>query len=72
MKKKLKYDYHHRLPISRGGTDTFPENNLVKVSKNRHAHWHALFANRSVESIVDELNKVWIRPDYKLTISCSE
>jgi len=67
MKKKKKFDYHHRLPQSRGGTDSYPEGNLVRVSKQRHAHWHALFANRDVESIIAELNSVWLPPNVKLT-----
>lgn len=70
MKKKKKVDYHHRLSQALGGTDEFPCGNLVRVSKSRHAHWHALFSgNRSLESIVDELNKVWIDTRYKLVIT---
>lgn len=69
-KKKNRFDYHHRLPQSRGGTDYYPLGNLVKVNKVRHAHWHALFANRSVESIVEELNSVWLDPRIKLEIQC--
>lgn len=68
-KKGQRYDHHHRLPRSRGGTDEYPKGNLVRVSKVRHAHWHALFANRSLESIVAELNKVWIDPQMKLVIT---
>ena len=68
MKKCKKKDYHHRLPQSKGGTDTFPHNNLVEVSVTRHRHWHAIFANRDLESIVRELNNVWIDPRFKLKI----
>ncbi len=68
-KKKNRFDYHHRLPQSQGGTDTYPHNNVVRVSKIRHAHWHALWANRDVESIVREMNLLWIDPRYKLTIT---
>lgn len=68
MKKCKKTNEHHRLPTSRGGTDTFPHNNMVTVSVTRHAHWHALFSNRDLESIVKELNNVWIDSRYKLKI----
>lgn len=68
MKKKAKTDYHHRLPRSRGGTDFFPEGNLVRVNKVRHANWHRLWADRSLEEIVDEMNELWIDPRYKLVI----
>lgn len=71
-KKGKRYDYHHRLPQSQGGTDTYPEDNLIRVSKVRHAHWHALFANRSLESIVAEMNSVWIDPRFQLYIGISE
>lgn len=71
MKKKSKRDEHHRLSQALGGTDEYPEGNIVTVSKVRHRHWHALFdGNRTLESIVYELNEVWIRPDKKLII-CS-
>lgn len=71
-KKKDRYDFHHRLPVSRNGTDTFPTGNLKRVNKVRHAHFHALFTNRSVESIVDELNEVWLDPRVKLVITIRE
>jgi hypothetical protein len=67
-KKCRRFDYHHRLPQSRGGTDTYPAGNLVRVNKVKHAYWHALFANRELEDIVEELNRVWIDPRMKLTI----
>jgi hypothetical protein len=67
-RKRFRYDYHHRLPQSKGGTDYYPEGNLVRVNKVKHAHWHALFANRDLEDIVDELNNLWIDPRFKLTI----
>lgn len=67
-KRKNRYDMHHRLPQSKGGTDYHPLGNLVRVNKVRHAHWHALFADRDLRSIVEELNSVWIDPRYKLEI----
>lgn len=73
MKTKMKTDLHHRLPRLQNGTDTFPENNLVVVPKKRHAHWHALFSgNRTLESIVQELNNVWIDPRYEIFIKEKE
>ena len=69
MKTKYKYDIHHRLPRQQGGTNYFPSNNLKRVVKKRHAHWHSLFGGcRSLESIVKELNTVWIDPRYELVI----
>jgi len=69
MKKRNKKDNHHRLSKALGGSDTFPKFNLVEVPKHKHEAWHTLFAgHRSLESIVQELNLVWIRPDKKLII----
>jgi ribosomal protein L9 len=59
---------HHRLGQSNGGTDTFPENNVILVPRRKHQKFHALFGSMTVEQIVAELNEVWIDPRYKLVI----
>jgi len=68
MKKKAKFDNHHRLPRSRGGTDFYPKDNLIRVNKYRHANWHRLWADMSLEEIVEEMNRLWIDPRYELKI----
>lgn len=69
MKKRHRYDYHHRLPQAQGGTDNYPEGNLVRVNAIRHAHWSALFkGDTPLDSIVEELNNVWIDPRYELIL----
>lgn len=72
-KRGKRYDYHHRLSQRLGGTDEFPAGNLIGVSKVRHQHWHALFGgHRTLDSIVDELNSVWIDPRFELVLKLRE
>lgn len=69
MKQKYKKTNHHRLPRACGGTDDYPVGNVILVSKRRHEAYHQLFSGeRCLESIVNELNNVWIRPDKMLII----
>lgn len=57
---------HHRLPRSRGGTDTYPENNVILVQQNMHRAWHLLVGNMEAPEIADMLNDNWIDPSYYL------
>lgn len=59
---------HHRLGKSNGGTDTFPENNVILVPRRKHQRFHTMFGSMTVEQIVAELNEVWIDPRVKLVI----
>lgn len=59
---------HHRLAQANGGTDFFPENNVIFVPRRKHERFHALFGSMTVEQIVRELNEVWIDPRVKLVI----
>lgn len=57
---------HHRTPQSKG-IDNRPEN-ISYVPRNRHEWFHALFANKSVEEIVEDLNQYWLPRDYHLVV----
>jgi hypothetical protein len=59
-----KVSKHHRKPISRGGKTT-PQN-LSMVSCVKHRAWHTLFANMSPPEIAEEINSVWLDPDFML------
>lgn len=57
---------HHRRPRSKGGTTRWPRGNCVKVVARRHYFWHCLFGNMSGESIIEEINRLWIDPTCKI------
>lgn len=59
-----KKSQHHRKPRSLGGLST--PKNISMVSINQHEAFHTNFSNMTVPEICDELNKVWIDPDYKI------
>jgi hypothetical protein len=59
---------HHRLPISRGGSDTFPRGNTIEVCRSKHQAWHTLFDSWPLERVVVELNNVYIDPRFRLVI----
>jgi len=59
---KEKYTRHHRKCKSHGGSDL--PNNISMVTEKRHEAWHTLFENKTTEQIVQELNDVWINPEY--------
>ncbi len=64
---KVKMTRHHKRSRSQGGNNDL--NNISHVSEVRHRAWHTLFSgDRSIESIVEELNRVWIDGRYKLVI----
>ena len=54
---------HHRLPLSRGGTND--SRNVIWCSQNKHRAFHTLFDNWEVPRIVEELNR-WIDPKFKV------
>ena len=57
---------HHKLPRSRGGTDTFPPGNVVNVEKKLHRAWHSLVGNMEAKEIAAMLTDTWIDPRYYL------
>ena len=67
-KGKFQFDIHHRRPKAQGGTDTFPFGNLSRVSKRQHAHWHALFGNKTPEQIAHYINKKWLDPAFVFVV----
>jgi len=57
-------DVHHRKCKSNGG-DNSPQN-LVTVSKKKHAAFHILFANAEAPEIAKILNETWLDPSWQL------
>jgi len=50
MKKFRGRNYHHLVPKSRGGGYT--AKNLLLMKIERHAMWHKLFGNRTLDEII--------------------
>lgn len=57
---------HHRKPKSLGGANEPP--NTVKVPHTKHEAWHFLFGNMPAHKIFEEINNVWIDPDFKIEL----
>ncbi len=57
---------HHRKPRSIGGSNEPP--NTVKVPHHKHEAWHILFKNMTAQQIFEEINNIWIDPDYKIAL----
>jgi len=58
---------HHRRSRFLGGDNS--EENISIVTDVKHRAWHILFSGeRTIDSIADELNDVWIDPRYKLVV----
>lgn len=60
----MNIDKHHRLPRSKGGSNS--NSNISLVRKDLHVAYHKLFGNATPDEVADILNKVWIDPAYKL------
>ena len=60
----MNIDKHHRLPRSKGGSNS--NSNISLVRKDLHVAYHKLFGNATPEEVAEILNKVWIGPAYKL------
>ena len=65
-RRKTKTNIHHKKPISLGGTN-HPDN-LVRVKRSLHSHWHSLFHTMSPEEIAKEINRTWLDPEFKLVV----
>jgi len=57
---------HHRKMRSHGGSNH--PSNISLVKPKRHAAFHLLFANWGIRRIVDELNNVWLDPEFQLVV----
>lgn len=69
LRPKRKQSNHHRVPRVQGGTRRSPKGNIQKVDSKKHEAWHTLFPGyMTAHQIVEELNKYWIDPRYKVTI----
>ena len=57
---------HHRRPVSRGGTETFPHNNISWVKRRHHEAWHKLFGNHCPTEIARIINELYLDPDWEV------
>ena len=47
---------HHLRPKSRGGKKV--TSNLLTIDIDKHRYWHAVFGNRTLEEIINVLQKL--------------
>ena len=65
--RKVGKNIHHRRSRKLNGSNK--AENLSDVDVKRHALWHQMFSgDMTVQQIVDEINEVWIDPDFILTV----
>jgi hypothetical protein len=57
---------HHRKPRSLGGTAT--KTNISRLPPKKHTAWHILFSNLTPEKIAEEINRLYLDPDYQLIV----
>ena len=57
---------HHRLPRSRGGTDSFPPGNVVNIEQTIHRAWHRIVGNMTADEVAAMLTDHFIDPRYYL------
>jgi len=57
-------DRHHRLPRSRGGSNTL--SNLSTVEQSHHRAWHLLVGNMTAPEAAKMLSDIWIDSNYYL------
>lgn len=57
-------DKHHRLPRSRGGSNS--PHNISIVERKLHRAWHMLVGNMTADEAAAMLTDTWIDPDYYL------
>ena len=61
---------HHRLPRSRGGSDTFPKpnrsvgGNVVNIEQDIHRAWHLVVGNMNAPEVAKMLSDHLIDPRY--------
>jgi hypothetical protein len=61
-----KLTHHHRKPKSLGGIREPRNTSLIPPKK--HQAWHLLFSNYAPERIVEEINRLYLDPDYRLIV----
>lgn len=57
-------NWHHRQPVSQGGTSA--TENLSYVNYARHRAYHQLFGVMHPYDVAEELNKIWLPRDWIL------
>ena len=62
MKKGNGLTRHHRKSKARGGTNE--QENISMVKDKFHQAFHLLFGDADPGYIVEQLNSIWIDPDY--------
>lgn len=62
QKEPRDMDRHHRLPRSRGGSNS--PNNIAIVEREMHRAWHKLVGNMNAEEAAAMLTDTWIDPNY--------
>ena len=60
---------HHRRPRVLGGSNE--TRNISLVTGFKHRAWHTLFHVMTPYEIADEINKVWLDPDFKFIVKPS-
>jgi len=63
---RAKDSIHHRKCRSNGGDNS--QRNLSCVNGKAHQAWHMLFRNWKAEQIAEEINKVWLDPDFRFLV----
>lgn len=61
-RKPREMDKHHRLPRTRGGSNS--AENISIVERRLHVAWHALVGNMTAPEIARMLSDTWIDPEY--------
>jgi len=59
MSKRRKHRHrnrHHLIPKSRKGNNSI--NNLLLIDIERHEYWHRLWANRTIDEVLELLTRV--------------
>jgi hypothetical protein len=64
--KRRQHNWHHRKPLSLGGTSKAI--NLSHVRVSHHLAWHVLFENKTPIEIAAIINTVWLDPDFYLVV----
>lgn len=67
LKRKFGLTRHHRKAKSLKGTSD--PKNISYVDEQKHRAWHCLFREGKPEYVVEQINKVWIDPDYVVTVT---
>jgi len=57
-------DRHHRLPRSRGGSNSLA--NIALVEQRLHRCWHMLVGNMTAQEAAKMFSDTWIDPDFYL------